>query len=60
MAVLFCIYCDEDIGWEVYQEWADSNFIDNFICPKCGGEMEIDVEMEPTFHAHKPVNNEPK
>lgn len=50
----FCPYCDEEIEAAIHQEWVGdylTNF--DFECPNCKKTMEIDVEAEPVFFAHK-------
>jgi len=51
----YCPYCDKDIEEEIMREWQGDywDYTDDFECPKCGKELEIDVESEPVFHAHK-------
>lgn len=51
----FCPYCDEEIEEAIYQAWHGDYWTvkDDFECPKCGKEMEIDVEIEPIFLAHR-------
>ena len=50
----FCPYCDSEIETEVYEDWIGDYITPfDFECPNCGKEMEIEVEMEPTFYTKK-------
>ena len=51
----FCPYCDEEIENEIYKDWVGDywTFNDDFECPKCGKDLEIDVDQEPVFYPHK-------
>lgn len=49
-----CPWCDQEIEDEIHQAWVDDypvNF--DLECPECGEKIEIDVEAEPIFYAHK-------
>jgi transcription initiation factor IIE alpha subunit len=51
----FCPYCDEEIEDAINKDWVGDywTFSDDFECPKCGKDLEIDVEQEPVFIARK-------
>jgi predicted RNA-binding Zn-ribbon protein involved in translation (DUF1610 family) len=67
--VTVCPYCNEEIEWAaIHREWAKNNVMwanmqrewagssvmcFDFECPECGKMMEIDVERDPVFLAHK-------
>ena len=51
----FCPYCKEEIEEAIHREWHGHYWThkDDFQCPICGKEIEIDVEQEPFFLAHR-------
>ena len=51
----FCPYCDEEIEAAIHNDWVGDyyTFNDDFECPMCGENLEIEVEQEPVFYAHK-------
>jgi peptide subunit release factor 1 (eRF1) len=57
MSVL-CPYCDKEIEEAVCDFWLKNfvNYINNFNCPECGNDVEIDVEIEPTFTPYRKKN----
>jgi len=51
-----CPYCEEDISEHVFKSWARDywTMADDFECPHCHRELEIEVEMCPEFIIRKP------
>ena len=58
----FCPYCNAEIEEGIHCAWAGDywDHCDDFECPKCKKILEIDVEAEPVFYAHKIDNKSSK
>jgi endogenous inhibitor of DNA gyrase (YacG/DUF329 family) len=50
-----CPYCKKDIDSEIYDAWSGDYWThtDDFECPECGKQIDIDVEQSPIFVCKK-------